>query len=159
MCVTFLVNYGDGLWSWWLSAQVRAASVDLASSPLQLSCYQSTVLLLVHAWMIRSGEVSSQSQIHPQTGRIPLASLESADVDVAGVAACSASCVYPRDGQPSTIHMWWISKKKKSMYLSPHQLPPQPPPHPSFLYVSRRRKSDRKKTHTLFVCSALCPCI
>lgn len=70
MCVTFLVNYGDGLWSWWLSAQVRAASVDLASTPLRLSCCQSTVLLLVHAWMIRSGEVSSQSQIHPQTGRI-----------------------------------------------------------------------------------------
>jgi len=43
-------------------------------------------------------QVTSQFQIYPQTGRISLASLESADVDVAGFVAQ----IHPRADQPCT---------------------------------------------------------
>jgi len=80
-------------------------------------------------------QVTSQFQIYPQTGRISLASLESADVDVAGFVAQ----IHPRADQPCTC----VLDLKKNLHGIPHL---QSPSH----FLSTKRKSNRKKTH--FVC-------
>jgi hypothetical protein len=75
---------------------------------------------------MKQDQVTSQFQIHPQTGRISLASLESAaDIDVAGFVAQ----IHPQAGQPCTC----VLDLKKRLHGIPHL---QSPSH----FLSRRKK-------------------
>ena len=79
-------------------------------------------------------EVTSHLQIHPQTGRISLASLE--DVDGCCFAQILSYHIH------KVNHMWPVDLKK--MYNSVLIF------SPNFPWKKQRKKPDRKKTH--FIC-------
>ena len=79
-------------------------------------------------------EVTSHFQIHPQTGRISLASLE--DVDGCCFAQILSYHIH------KVNHMWPLDLKK--MYNSVLIF------SPNFAWKKQRKKPDRKKTH--FIC-------
>lgn len=155
MFVTFLfcsrVDYMDNSTWWcccdWVVGSWRSAQVNGCSGPSSVilwSCWPSTVLLVYYCWFIAC-MIRSISDL--STDRQNLTGLFGKCCWCwCGWCCCCtqiSSFVYPRAGQPCTCVLVDLNLKKYLHGIIPHL---QSPSH----FLSRKRKSDRNKTH--FVC-------